>query len=54
LLPANLEFLRSLFRQAKLRQADQLIRDGMTKAAALRKCGIAEKRNRRSSDNFSL
>jgi len=54
LLPANLEFLRSLFMEAKLRQVDQLIREGMTRPAALRKCGIAEKLNRRRSDVFSM
>lgn len=53
-LPAHLEFLRSLFVEAKLHQADQLITEGIPRAAALRKCGIAEKRNRRSSDIFSV
>jgi hypothetical protein len=41
-LPAHLEFLRSLFREAKLRQVDQLISDGAEIMAALRRCGVTE------------
>lgn len=47
LLPAHLEFLQSLFIEAKMRQVDQLIWGGLGTAAALRKCGIAEELYRR-------
>ena len=53
-LPVHLEFLRSLFVEAKLHLADQLVGEGMPRTAALRKCGIAEKHNRRSSDLLSV
>ena len=42
LLPAHLEFLRSFFIEAKLRQVDQLISGGIGIAAGLRKCGVTE------------
>jgi hypothetical protein len=41
-LPAHLEFLRSLFTQAKLRQVDQLISEGVEIMAALHRCGVTE------------
>jgi hypothetical protein len=54
LLPANLEFLGRLFLEAKMRQVDQLISEGMERTAAFRKCGVAEKLNRRRSDIISV
>lgn len=54
LLPANLEFLKSLFHEAKMRQVDKLVSEGMGRSAALRRCGIAEDHYRRSRDIFSV
>ena len=42
LLPVHLDFLKCHFIERKLRQADQLISEGMQLVAALRKCDIAE------------
>ena len=53
LLPAHLEFLRSLFIEAKLRQVDQLTSQGLGKAAALRRCGIGEELYRLAREIFS-
>ncbi len=53
LLPAQLEFLRSIFIEAKLRQVDQLTSQGLRKAAAFRKCGIKEELYRLAREIFS-
>lgn len=42
LLPADLEFLRTLLIEANLHQAGQLISQGTELAAALRKCGVTQ------------
>ena len=53
-LPRHLEFLGSLFIEAKLRQADQMVSEGTGRAEALRKCGIAAELYRRSRDILSV
>ena len=54
MLPANLEYLGRLFQDAKMRQVNQLIFEGMERAAAFRKCGVAEKVNRRRGDMIAM
>ena len=54
LLPANLEYLGRLFLEAKMRQVNQLISEGMERTAAFRKCGVAEKLNRRCGDMIAV
>ena len=51
-LPNNLVFLKSLFTEAKLRQIDQMISEGVGSLAAVRKCGVTEEFYRRGRGMF--
>jgi hypothetical protein len=53
MMPAHLEFLRSLFIEAKVCQVDQLTAEGIGREAALHKCDITEELYRRGRATFS-